>query len=82
MNKDEAWKYFITDSERKSIATKYAIDQIKCPSNSYWLMTSYTSDLYKYLVSPDGSNQNNPRVNEDEGIRPVIWVKSDALNIE
>lgn len=76
---DQAWSYFPTESERLATLTEYARTKGKYASDSYWLIDSYTSDLYKRLVNPEGFNKNNPRVNESEGVRPVIWVKSSAL---
>lgn len=67
--------YFSSTSQRVAVATEYAKTQKKYATDSYWLINSYSSDLYKRLINKYGVNENNPRVNEPEGIRPAIWVK-------
>lgn len=76
---NQAWSYFQNGSERRANLTKYAQAQEKHTSSAYWLIDSYSSDLYKYLVSSIGISENNPRVNEPQGVRPAIWVKNDAI---
>lgn len=76
---NQAWSYFQNGSERRANLTKYAQAQEGYTSSAYWLIDSYSSDLYKYLVSSIGINENNPRVNEPQGVRPAIWVKNDAI---
>ena len=51
--------------------------RIKC---LYLVINSYSSDLYKYVVNSSGEHENSPRVNEDEGVRPAIWVKTSAID--
>lgn len=75
LNKKEAFSYFKRDIDRAAEATAYADSLVWIPSGAYWLIDSYTSDLYKYAINSEGANSNNPRVNESEGVRPVIWVK-------
>lgn len=77
---DQAFSYFESDEDRIAHATEYAKQQKKYPQDSYWLIDSYSSDLYKYLVSPKGILDNKPRVNESEGIRPAMWVSNNVLN--
>ena len=79
---DQAYSYFQTDADRIAHATDYAKQQKEYSEDSWWLIDSYSSDLYKYLISPSGNISNMPRVNEPEGIRPVMWVSSDILEQE
>lgn len=79
LNKDQAFSYFSNDEDRATRSTAYARSQKSYVTNSYWLINSYDStDLYKYLINSEGRNENNPRVNESEGIRPVIWVSVES----
>ena len=57
--------------------TAYAKSKDKYGSNSWWLIDSYISSLYKQCINDKGIVQNSPRVNENEGIRPAMWVKSE-----
>ena len=77
---DEAWEYFPTDDDRKAELTIYGQTQSKITNNSWWLINSYSSGLYKYVVDEEGGHENSPRVNESEGIRPAIWVKKDIID--
>ena len=74
LNKEQAFTYFTTDYDRSAISTPYAETTVRFPNDGYWLIDSYSSDLYKYLINSKGRNENNPRVNESEGVRPVIWI--------
>ena len=82
---DQAFSYFNSDRDRIAHATEYAkirkkvLSGSSISSDSYWLINSYMGDLYKYLISPKGNIDNKPRVNENEGIRPAMWVSNDAL---
>ena len=78
LNKDQAFTYFSSDSDRATTSTRYANDKKSYVTNAYWLINSYSSDLYKYLINSEGRNENNPRVNESEGIRPVIWINKEG----
>lgn len=78
LNKDQAFTYFSSDFARSSTSTEYAKSQKIYVTDSYWLINSYTSDLYKYLINSEGRNENNPRVNETEGVRPVIWITKES----
>lgn len=75
LSKKQAFSYFSSNYARATRATQYANSRKSYPTNAYWLIDSYSSDLYKYLINSDGKNENNPRVNESEGVRPVIWIK-------
>lgn len=66
LNYDEARKYFPTNDNRKT-------------DDSWWLINSYSSNLYKYVINENGVHENSPRVNESEGIRPAVWVKIEAI---
>lgn len=79
LNYDEAWTYFPSDRERAAELTTYARAQKDITSNKWWLINSYSSDLYKYTVNEEGEYENSPRVNESEGVRPAIWVKAEAI---
>lgn len=78
LNKDQIFTYFASDSARATTSTAYAKTQKTYVTNAYWLINSYSSDLYKYLINAEGRNENNPRVNESEGIRPVIWISKEG----
>lgn len=78
LSKDQAFSYFASDSARATTSTPYAKSQKSYATNSYWLINSYSSDLYKYLINSEGKNENNPRVNESEGIRPAIWISKES----
>ncbi|MCQ2817083.1 MAG: hypothetical protein MJ252_07445, partial [archaeon] len=58
---------------------KYTIKGIKTNSNGYWLNKSY-DDTYAYAITAGGSNA---LINKKEkiGIRPVIVIKKDLLNV-
>ena len=75
LSKSQAFTYFTSNRDRATISTAFANTREKYPTDAYWLIDSYSSDLYKYLINSDGRNENYPRVNESEGVRPVIWVK-------
>ena len=71
---------FPSDSDRATTLTDYAKEQKSVTNDTWWLINSYSSDLYKYVVNSSGEHENSPRVNEDEGVRPAIWVKTSAIN--
>lgn len=77
---EEAWSYFPSDSDRATTLTNYAKEQKSVTNDTWWLINSYSSDLYKYVVNSSGEHENSPRVNEDEGVRPAIWVKTSAID--
>lgn len=74
LSKEQAFTYFTSNSARATTSTAYAQKQKSYPNDGYWLIDSYGSNLYKCLVNSEGKNENNPRVNENEGVRPVIWI--------
>ncbi len=76
LNKEQAFTLFSSDHDRATTSTNYAKSRKSYVTNGYWLINSYSSDLYKYLINEEGVNENNPRVNESEGIRPVIWINN------
>ena len=76
LNKEQAFTLFGSDYDRATSSTNYAKSRKIYVTNAYWLVNSYSSDLYKYLINNEGANENNPRVNESEGVRPVIWVSN------
>jgi hypothetical protein len=82
---DDAWDYFSDDSLRQAAATTYAKAQTrysvsdKTGMSPWWLRTPVNS-LYKFVVNPSGLHENSPRVNEDEGIRPALWIDINLLN--
>ena len=78
LSKKQAFEYFEYDFERATVSTTYANKRTMFPEDSYWLINSHSSDLYKCVINSDGRNENNPRVNEDEGIRPVIVIQTQV----
>ena len=82
LNLDQLDKYVKDDYYRGTYATDYARNTQEYSASTYWLINSYSSDLYKYAINSSGENENNPRVNEDEGVRPAIWVKTDCIKIQ
>ncbi len=76
LNKEEAFSYFISDYDRAATSTDYARTRKSYVTDAYWLINSYSSDLYKCLINSEGKNENNPRVNEKDGVRPVIWINN------
>ncbi len=79
LNYDEAMDYF-PDSHRSSKLTNYAKSRKEITSDAWWLINSYSSDLYKYAINSNGQHENEPRVNESQGVRPAIWVDSSILD--
>lgn len=81
---DEVWHYYRDESLRQAAGTTYAkanklFVSEKTGMSAWWLRTA-ASALYKYVVNPQGLHENSPRVNESEGVRPVLWVDLDLLN--
>ncbi len=74
LNKEQAFSYFASDYDRATTSTDYARTRKSYVTDAYWLINSYSSDLYKHLINSKGRNENNPRVNESQGIRPVVWI--------
>ena len=75
LNINQVYEYFDNDDDRATVSTEYAKAQKKYSTDSYWLINSSSNELYKYLINSEGKNENNPRVNESEGVRPAIWIK-------
>ena len=75
---DEAWTYF-PNGHRSADLTEYAERRKEIHSSTWWLINSYSSDLYKYVVNTWGQHENSPRVNESQGVRPAIWVDRSIL---
>ena len=57
--------------------TEYAKSKTDYVGNSWWLIDSYSSSLYKKCISKKGIVENTPRVNEKEGVRPAMWISSN-----
>lgn len=79
---DQLNKYIEDEYYRGTYATDYAHSKQEHSTSTYWLINSYTSDLYKYAINSSGENENNPRVNEEEGVRPAIWVKTNCIKVQ
>lgn len=72
-------QYFPDEWSSATTSTEYAKTQKSYVTDSYWLIDSHSSALYKYLINSEGIADNKPRVNESEGIRPAIWVSKTAI---
>jgi len=75
LNMKQVCEYFDSEDDRATVSTDYAKTQKSYITDSYWLINSSSNELYKYLINSEGKNENNPRVNESEGVRPAIWIK-------
>ncbi|GEM_PF-4567535 len=72
--------YYTSKPLNMATLTEYASNRSKYTSEYWWLLDSYCNDLYKYNVTPDGFVKGGPRVNEDNGVRPAVWISSDYFN--
>lgn len=79
LSHDDAWTFFKDDNARKASSTSYAKSQYKYSNDSWWLIDSYSSELYKYVVNNKGKCENYPRVNETNGVRPAMWVNNELI---
>jgi len=76
---DEAWNYFSDELLRKAAGTSYTTANKLFVSDTtgmspWWLRTS-ESDIYKFSISTSGLHENSPRLNEQLGVRPVLWIE-------
>lgn len=86
---DEAWQYFRSAHYRRACGSKVVkaagIFTSDAGMSSWWLRTETDDPLktgtntYKMVVNRDGDYKNAPRVNESEGVRPVIWIDNSAI---
>ncbi len=80
---EQAWSLFPDDASRRARPTQYceSLQQFHVSDDGYigWWLLDTEDSLYKPLVSPAGADENHPRTNESEGVRPAIWVNAGAI---
>ena len=62
--------------KRTAYSTLFAFNNTPGYHSGVWWTrtTDDTVGSYKKAINEEGENKNSPRVNEDEGIRPALWI--------